>query len=518
MRKGLVMTHPRKKIVIIGAGIAGLSAAAYALKCGYDVDVLEMHDMAGGLAMSWKRGGYTFETCLHWLVGTNPKGEFHELWREVFEIDKLRIIDHDEFVRVETDRGEQFHVYASLERLEQEMLRRAPQDAAAIQEFVQAVRTLAKFRILDPTGGLAQNWKNLLHDLPVFPVVAKLGKMSGEEYGSRFSDPLLREFFAGGDLGRMSAIVMPITMAWLDARNAGYCIGGAQAIIRLIEEKIASLGGKVRFGARVKRILAERNTAGRDEAVGVELESGETVGADWVISAADGHATVFNMLGGRYVDDATRKLYAERRKFASYLQVSLGVAMDLSALPPMTARMLDEPLCIDPETELPNVSFRFFHFDPTFAPPGKTAVTCMIPTRNDGFWTDLRRRDPVQYHAEKRRVAEMIVNELEQQVAGVREAIEVVDVSTPATVIRYTGNWQGSMEGWLMEPGRGFRSLPNTLPGLERFYMVGQWVMPGGGLPSGPMTAKPAVKAICKADQVPFVTHEPAREEEMVAS
>jgi phytoene dehydrogenase-like protein len=512
------MQHPRKKIVIVGGGIAGLCSAVYALKCGYEVEVLEMHDLAGGLAMSWKRGEYTFETCLHWLVGSNPHGEFHELWREVFDIEKLQIVDYDEFVRIESDGGERLHIYTSLERLEQEMLQRAPQDAAAIHEFTRAVRTLAKFKLLDPSGGLAENWKNLLRDLPVFPTIGKLGKMSGEQYGSRFSDPLLREFFSGGDLGKMSAIAMVMTLAWMDAGNAGYCIGGAQAIIRLLLEKIASLGGKIRYYARVKRIVAERNAAGRDEAIGVELESGETVRADWVISAADGHATIFEMLGGRYADEATRKLYAERRRFASYVQVSLGVAMDLSMMPPMTARILDVPLVVDPGTEVPSVSFRFFHFDPTFAPPGKTAVTCLMPTRNYQFWTDLRRSDPVQYHAEKHRIAEMIIRELEEQVPGVREAIEVVDVSTPATVIRYTGNWQGSMEGWLVEPGSGFRSLPNTLPGLERFYMVGQWVMPGGGLPSGPMTAKPAIKAICKADHVPFVTHEPVREEELVGA
>lgn len=510
------MQHSRRKIVVIGGGIAGLSAAVYGLKCGYDVEVLEMHDMAGGLAMSWKRGGYTFETCLHWLVGSNPQGEFHELWREVFDVEKLRIVDYDEFVRIETNHGGRLHIYSNLDKLEAEMLQHAPQDAAEIHEFTHTVRTLRKFRLLDPSGGLVENWKNLLRDLPVFPVLGKLGKISGEEYGSSFSDPLLQQFFSSGDAGKMSAIVMPLTMAWMSAGNAGYCIGGAQAIIRLIEEKIASLGGRVRCGARVSRILAERNAAGRDDAIGVELESGETVRADWVISAADGHATIFDMLGGRYVDQATRKLYAERRRFASYLQVSLGVAMDLSAMPPMTARILDEPLRIDPETELPSVSFRFFHFDPTFAPPGKTAVTCLIPTRNDRFWRELRRSDPVEYHARKHRVAEMIIHALAQQVPGVAEAIEVVDVSTPATVVRYTGNWQGSMEGWLLEPGSGFRALPNTLPGLEHFYMVGQWVMPGGGLPSGPMTAKPAVKAICKADQVPFVTHEPVRDAELV--
>ena len=63
------------------------------------------------------------------------------------------------------------------------------------------------------------------------------------------------------------------------------------------------------------------------------------------------------------------------------------------------------------------------------------------------------------------------------------------------------------MEGWLIVPGTGVRPLPNTLAGLRRFIMVGQWVMPGGGLLSGPMTARPALKAICKEDHVPFDLH-----------
>ena len=60
------------KVIIIGGGIAGLCAGVYARRCGYDVDLFEKHDRPGGLATSWRRGDYTFETCLHWLVGSNP--------------------------------------------------------------------------------------------------------------------------------------------------------------------------------------------------------------------------------------------------------------------------------------------------------------------------------------------------------------------------------------------------------------------------------------------------------------
>jgi phytoene dehydrogenase-like protein len=500
----------RRKIIIIGAGIAGLCAAVYALKCGYDVEILEMHDMPGGLAMNWRRGPYTFETCLHWFLGSNPHGEFNRQWREVFDIDKLTFINPQEFVRIETESGDTLRIFTNADRLETELLHRAPNDLANIRDLAHSIHSLGKFKMIDPSGGLADNWLNMLRDLPIFPRLSRLGKMSGEEYGWRFADPLLRNFFSTGDIGKLTAIAMVLSLAWMNEGNAGYCIGGSQAIIRLITQKIADLRGKIRCNARVERIIVKN-----DSAAGVELANGESIQADWVISAADGHATIFDLLDGRYIDDTLRRLYQERETFASYLQVSLGIAMDLRDQPPMLSRVLKVPIQIDPQTDLANVGFRVFHFDPTFAPPGKTAVTSILPTRNFQYWIDLRRDDPARYRSEKQRVANSVIAVLEKKIPGVREAIEVVDVSTPASVMRYTGNWRASQEGWLLEPGAGFRPLPNTLPGLKHFMMVGQWVMPGGGLPSGPMTARPAIKAICKQDHVPFEVHpEPASQPE----
>jgi phytoene dehydrogenase-like protein len=501
-----------RKIVIIGGGIAGLSAAVYALKCGYQVEVLEKQDIAGGLAMSWRRGPYTFETCLHWLVGSKPGGEFHEMWEETFDIGKLTFIDPEEFVRIETEHGDRLSIYTNADRLEAELLKRAPQDRTAIRDLIHSVRALSRFRMLDPSGSFSENGSKLLRDLPIFPQIRKLFRISGARYAHQFSDPLLRSFFSSGDIGRMSAIAIIFSLAWMHAGNAGYCIGGSQAIIRLMEEKIASLGGKIRFGAKVESILVDN-----DRATGVALENGESVMADWVISAADGHSTIFDLLGGNYIDQERRNLYAEREVFASYLQVSLGVALDLRAQPAMLTRILESPLIVDPGTDIESIGFRFFHYDPTFAPPGRTAVTCILPTRNFSYWSGLRSKDLTAYRDQKKRVAEAVMHILEKQITGVRQAIEVVDVSTPATVARYTANWKGTMEGWLIEPGSGIKHLPNTLPGLRSFFMVGQWVAPGGGLPSGPMTARPAIKAICKHDHVPFdlrgagaPQHEPA--------
>jgi phytoene dehydrogenase-like protein len=469
--------------------------------------------MAGGLATSWRRGAFTFETCLHWLVGSKPGADLHAQWQEVCDIDKLTFINPEEFVRIETENGDCLTVFTNIDRLEAELLRRAPQDAPAIRDLIHTLRLLGRFKMLDPSGGFSGNWLNILRDLPVFPVLSRLAKLSGRQFGSRFADPLLKSFFSNGDIGKMSAIAMVISLAWMNNGNAGYCIGGSQALIRSIEQKIASLGGKIRFKAMAARILVEGG-----QAVGVQLANGETILADWVVSAADGHATLFDLLGGKYVDDATRKMYDEKELFASFLQISLGVALDLHDQPPMVTRILSSPITIDPETDHYDVGFRIFNFDPTFAPSGKTAVTCLLPTRNFKYWADLRAHNLAAYNREKKRVAEAVIGVLEKRIPGVRAAIETVDVSTPASIYRYTGNWQGTMEGWLPKPGTGFSPMRNTLAGLERFKMVGQWVMPGGGLPSGPMTARPAIKAICKHDHVLFDVHsEPSHAEEPVA-
>ena len=225
--------------------------------------------------------------------------------------------------------------------------------------------------------------------------------MTIEEYGNRFKNPLLRAFFQSGDSAQLSAIALVFSLAWMSDLNAGYPIGGSQAIIRLIVENFLRLGGRLRLGAKVDRILVEG-----DAATGVRLADGETIAADWVISAADGHATIYDLLGGKYTDKLTDKIYRTLRPFPSYVQVSLGVARDLSQQPGFLTRLLDAPLPVDPGTQLSRVSFRFFHFDPTFAPPGKTAVTCFLPTRNFDYWVNLQHRDPARYQAEKVRIAD----------------------------------------------------------------------------------------------------------------
>ena len=110
--------------------------------------------------------------------------------------------------------------------------------------------------------------------------------------------------------------------------------------------------------------------------------------------------------------------------------------------------------------------------------------------------------------AEKELAAERVIDALEQRIPWIRNKVEVRDVATPVTWERYTGNWRGSYEGWLPSGQSLGKQMPKTLPGLADFYMVGQWVSPGGGLPPAVSTGRHVVEILCKKDGKRFVATE----------
>src|SRR6516164_1509591 len=321
------------KLLVIGSGIAGLCAAVYARRCGYEVELLEQHDSPGGLATSWRRGPYTFETCLHWLLGSSPASPLHRQWRELFDIERLRFIYPEEFVRIEAPDGQALSIYTNPERMQDALLRRSPADAEAIRDFADSVRAFAHLPLPDPSQHGPTAWIDSLRMLPEASPLHRFAGMSSAEYGARFRDPLIRAFFDAGESSQMAAITLAFALGWRGTDQAGYPLGGSQAVIRLIAENLQRLGGRLRLSARVQSILVKH-----DAAVGVRLESGETLRADRVLSAADGHATLQSLLGGRYTEPHLEAAYSNWKPYPSYLQVSLGVAQDLSHLPGFGSR------------------------------------------------------------------------------------------------------------------------------------------------------------------------------------
>lgn len=167
---------------------------------------------------------------------------------------------------------------------------------------------------------------------------------------------------------------------------------------------------------------------------------------------------------------------------------------------------MEKPIVIDPQTTMEHVLLYNHYFDPTLAPKGKTLLTVMFSTYNYDYWDKLYHEDKATYENEKKRLTDEIIAILEKRFGGIRQNIEMTDLSTPVTFNHFSGNWRGSYEGWLLTPEAGFKHLPHTLKGLKNFYMCGQWVTIGGGLPGAQISARDTAQIICKEDKKKFMT------------
>lgn len=502
-------------IAIIGAGVAGLAAGCYAQMNGYQTRIFEMHGLPGGVCTSWRRDGYVFDGCLQWLMGTRPGSPLNGIWQELGALSGREVVDHDEFMRIEGRDGRTLVVYADADRLERHLIELAPADAAISHALCEVIRRCAALDRVDGSAhGLAgaATWLAAgVRLLPVVPTLAGWLGITWQELAARFTDRFVRDAIRSiCDLPDFPALLGLTPLVWMHARDAGYPIGGSLAFAQAIEQRYRDLGGEISYSARVDKILIED-----DRAVGVRLAGGTEHRADDVVSAADGHATIFGLLEGRYASAAIRRAYRTQPIFRPLVQVSLGVARDLSAEPHALTFPLPAPAAIAGEIR-EALTVRHYGYDPTLAPAGKSVLEVQLETDYD-VWSGLA-RDRGQYEREKDRIAEAIVQALDQRFSGLSQDVEVLDVATPMTWERITGNWRGAYEAWLPTRGNLLSSLRGgirtTLPGLDRFFMTGQWVS-GGGLPSVAPAARGLVKAICKRDGRPFVTsvvtHPPAQ-------
>lgn len=492
----------QKSILIIGAGVGGLSAGCYAAMNGFRTTILEMHSRPGGVCTSWTRKGYVFDGCLHNLAGTSDDSRFAAMWRELGVVPRVDMQAYDELVSVERPDGPSLTIYTDLNRLEAHLKSLSPIDAPLIEELIGAARWFRGFDLL----GLAlasplERAKAVAGGLPMF---LKWGGVTLETFAQRFKDPFLKRAFPTiiYDWPKQTMLMALYFMGRASVGDLGWPKGGAQAFSQAIADRFTELGGGILYGKRVESVLVEN-----DRAVGVRLTDGGELRADIVISNANGHETIFGMLGGRYTSRAIRAYYARPEdRYEMGLHVSLGVAGDLSSEPHAIVLPLEPPALIGRELR-ERLYVEPFGFDATLAPAGKSPLKVVLPT-SYRMWERLA-SEPATYRDQQSQIAEAVIAQLERRFPGLRDQLEVVDVATPISTKRFTGNGHGykaSMNGMLLALFAG-RRLSQTLPRLEHFYMVGQWA----GVPGVPMVAamgRDVVREICRREGRAFATTE----------
>ncbi|MHB8126674.1 MAG: phytoene desaturase family protein [Desulfitobacteriaceae bacterium] len=489
-----------KKLLIIGGGIAGLTAGCYGQMNGYETEIFEMHNLPGGLCTGWKRQGYTFDGCIHWLVGSNPQSRFHDFWMDIGALDGQTIINHDEYIRVVDGQGRTCILYSDLNKLEKHFLELSPVDEPMIRDFIRIVRRFAKFPNLIDTPQELYGIVDLLKAVKMVPFLKdliKFNKMSVAEFAEQFQDPLIRDTLVRAMLPNTKALYLLFTLAWFHNRDAGFPQGGSLEFAQSIARKYQQLGGRIHYKNKVEKIIVKDH-----KAVGLRLADGTEHTGDFIFSATHGYATMFKLLDGQYIDEKLKGYY-EKLPTMTSVQVSLGVDYNLTGEPHALVRTLQVPVNLG-GTVIEAVSLKHYCYDPGFAPKGKSVVVSLIEVPFD-YWHQLS-DNPEAYQAEKQRLADLVIEELAAQYPGTKGKVEVVDVATPMTFVRYTDAYKGAYMSWLLPPEVKSLRVPRTLTGLSNLFMIGQWTNPPGGLPTALLTGRWAVQVLCRQDHRTFTT------------
>ena len=273
------------RLVIIGAGIAGLTAGVYAARSGYRPTILEMGQVPGGLCTSWRRKGYLFDGSVAGLAGTSPEAPIYRLWRDIGVVDYCPLYDPVDFGTVVAPDGRAVTVFTDIDRLEAHLLENFPVDAAPIGEFTRALRSSSRldipFRAAQGLAGLVAGARTGASSLRSLRAMLKYGRLTLRQFNARLQDPFCRQVFDnlvhfGGPDVPMLTVLLPI--AYAHRRMTGIPRDGWLAFGRAVERRFLELGGEVRYGASVERLET------RDGAVrGVGLAGGEVVAAGRVL-------------------------------------------------------------------------------------------------------------------------------------------------------------------------------------------------------------------------------------------
>jgi phytoene dehydrogenase-like protein len=442
------------------------------------------------------------------LAGSGPGVAYHRIWQELGVFPEILVVDCEYMLIIEGRDGRTFYFHTDLERLERHMREVAPEDGRLIDKFIRDIRVFARYDLpIDKAPellGLGDKLKLLASRFPLIRAMRKWQKIPLRDFARRFQNPVLREALLEFRLlfsDDLPAVFLLLSAAWNHKKAFGYPAGGGLKFARAIERRFLGLGGEVHYRSRVVQILVKDGRA-----FGVRLEDGREFFADDIISAADGRSTIFEWLGGKYIDAKIRTVYETWTASQPAMIVALGVGRTFPDVPWSAAGIiypLDQPVTIGGK-EFCTLRPMIYNYDPALAPPGKTLLRLVFPADYD-YW-DALRGAPDDYRAEKEKITETIINLLDKRYPGLASQVEMTDVATPLTFERYTGNWRAAFMGWAMTSKTLSQSIPRTLPGLRNFYMAGQWVETSAGIPGSALSGRNAIQLLCRRDRKRFIT------------
>jgi phytoene dehydrogenase-like protein len=473
--------------VVVGAGLGGMSAATFLARSGKQVLLLERHHVPGGYASSFRRGRFEFDASLHVLSGIGlpgKRGRLYEYLDFLGVAGKLEFIPLKELYRVVDERID-VTLPPEWEGTIDTLCDRFPGEAGQIREFFALMKRLAR-----DLSGLFMAANRRATDLTPesFPDFARWGmKTYGDILAGFFRDEDLKSalspFWSYLGLPPSKVPFHMMASCWdaLLKQHPVHIRGRNQALSNAFVETLVECGGEARFGCGVRRIVL------KDGAVrAVVTDEGEEVETRVVVSNASIPSTLGDLVGGEHVPEGYRRQVNSRQAGFSTVNVYAGLDCPPEAVGAKVhenfidfGRGIEEAWATAFTLGAPRgmLFTSYTSSDPGFSPPGTSAMVLTAASYARPWYLV----PPERYVDAKNAFAAAMFERAERYFPGLRDRLEVVEVATPLTNMRYTGNPGGAIYGFDQYlSDSGLLRLGNRSP-VGGLYFASAWTLPGGG-------------------------------------
>ncbi|NHF59694.1 NAD(P)-binding protein [Flavobacteriaceae bacterium TP-CH-4] len=479
--------------IVIGGGLAGLTAGATLSKFGKKVLLLEQHHKPGGCATTFKRGDFIIEVGLHEMSGIVEHGTIPQIF-EMLEVDqKIDLLKVPEFYAVFSDRGK-FVFPHGYDAATKALVDKYPDDAKGIKRFLKVLAGIRK----EGTNQPRSRWvKKLIY--PLMPLLyPNLVEADRHTVGSWLDKYITNEnakidlvahlAYWGDDPYTLSMFYYGLPFSGFIQNGGHFIKGGSQQLSNHLATYIEKQGGTVLLGKKAEKIVTEN---GRVTGVTFRDRFNDhlepvTISCDNAIANC-AIPLVPAMLDEPFASSLKERI-GDKINSCSLLCMYLGFSKDVEEFGVKHYSNVIEGEDVKSLKDVkPNHqgdwSKRRFIFvdygkvDSQLAPPGKSeGVICTVDYLQD--WDGLNEED---YKAKKEEVAQILLQRLEKQFPGIRDSIEYYEVSTSKTIQRYTSNPSGSVYGYAQTKKQtGDKRFRNNFL-IPNLYFASAWAFPGGG-------------------------------------
>lgn len=475
-------------VIVVGAGIGGLSAAVHLANGGMRVLVLEQHDKVGGCATSFSRGDYRFDAAVHLTsLGGGTHGTIRTLMDKAGIADKVKLIRVPNLGRIVYPGIDFVHPNGIPETV-RVLSERFPKEEKNIEAFYELVVEMNK-ELLE--------LKRLFMANPVGALFVKLAvplrQRTLAKYRNYTIDEVLDEFFEDENLkailsqfwiyqgpppGEQWALIYLVAYYTFLENGAWQYEGSSQALSDAYRDRIIEQGGEVRTNTLVTAI----HVNDRNKVTGVQIDGEKTITSRYVVSNADPFQTFFKLIGEEKTPRKLAKTIRSMKPSNSLAGVYLGLDVDhkffgiddyeiFYSASLDTNRMYHDAMSGSYEEAALTITVSSVLDDPYYAPDGMTTVSIQGVSNIDN-WPE--RGD--EYEKKKEAMTERFITLAERVLPGLRDHIVEKTAMTPRTIEMFTLNHKGVPYGWNFTVDQQDRlPLKTDIGGL---YLAGAWYWP----------------------------------------